>query len=162
MGQPASLRAGFKSVTRFTLAGQPGPACINQAKIGSGQNGLGWPVLTSLDRYGVRNKEIPTSPFSSSSLTHNKVRRRRYSDEVASTLPSQIRNNHRSSSPHRFPIHCRGHWIPPSTLLSTHRDNVYCQNLLAAARTSIPLFLLPHLRYTGKEAQCCARILNTH
>ena len=46
--KPASLRAGFKSVTRFTLAGQPGPACINRAKIGPGQNGPGWPVLTSL------------------------------------------------------------------------------------------------------------------
>ena len=52
--QPASLRAGFKSVTRFTLAGQPGPARINRAKIGPGQNGPGWPVLTSLAATGGR------------------------------------------------------------------------------------------------------------
>jgi len=47
-GQPASPRTGPKNVTRFTMSGQPGPTRLIRAKIGPGQNGPGWPVLTPL------------------------------------------------------------------------------------------------------------------
>ena len=46
--QPASPRAGPKKVARFTVSGQPGPTHLIRAKIGPGQNGPGWPVLTPL------------------------------------------------------------------------------------------------------------------
>jgi len=46
--QPASPWAGPKKVARFTMSGQPGPARLIRAKIGPGQNGPGWPVLTPL------------------------------------------------------------------------------------------------------------------